>query len=229
MLQISQRIQAIIDMCEPVGSIADIGTDHGVTACGLLLQNKAKHIIATDKSAPSLQKAEALGQTLGLGDKMDFRQGDGLFVMQPKEAEGIIVSGMGAPLIIDILSKGIAVAKAASYLVVSAHSYPERIRLFCKEQGFYIKKEETVFENDQYYIHMLILPRVAEICYTQEELLAGKNMLQNDVYKAYLDKQIETAKQILLEMEHVKSNDRYVEVKKQQKAYQTAKEALEEK
>ena len=222
MLNLPARIQKIIDMCPNVDMVADIGTDHGLTACGLLLQEKAKHVVATDISEPSLQKAKALSKKLSLENRMEFRIGNGLGVLRLGEVQGIVLSGMGAPLIIDILEADKEIAKSAMYITICAHNYPERIRAFCQETQYRIEKEDIVCENGRYYIVMRIAASEKGEVFTETELLTGKNMTQSGIYLQYLLQQIKTYAQIEKQVEHTSDTVRYSEVKTALRIYERA-------
>jgi tRNA (adenine22-N1)-methyltransferase len=91
------------------------------------------------------------------------------------EAGGIILSGMGAPLMISILQRGIDVARSADYLVLSPHTYPERLRSFLGSSGFAIKTEEIAEEGGKYYIIMKVSASTEEP-YSLCELLLGRHV-----------------------------------------------------
>lgn len=103
---ISSRLRFISSLISPVEVIADIGSDHGYIPADLLKNDIAKKIIATDISAPSVQKAIDLMEKLNLSEKSDFRVGNGLEVLNVDEADTVIIAGMGGKLIFEILQNG---------------------------------------------------------------------------------------------------------------------------
>ncbi|RDY20760.1 tRNA (adenine(22)-N(1))-methyltransferase [Criibacterium bergeronii] len=103
---ISSRLRFISSLISPVEVIADIGSDHGYIPADLLKNDIAKKIIATDISAPSVQKAIDLMEKLNLSEKSDFRVGNGLEVLNVDEADTVIIAGMGGKLICEILQNG---------------------------------------------------------------------------------------------------------------------------
>lgn len=145
------RIAAIVEIMPKYPVIADIGADHGQTSARLLSQGKAQKTITTDISSESLKKARRLAEQLGLQQKMDFRVGDGLTVLKEGEAQGIIISGMGAMLIIHMLEQQMEVAKSAQLLVLSPNNYEDRLRLFLWENGFRLVEETIAQEGERFY------------------------------------------------------------------------------
>jgi len=188
----SARIKAIIEECPKHAVWADIGCDHGQTSVGLLQAGKAERVLATDISAPSLAKAEELAAKTGFADRIECLLGDGLLVMEAGETEGIIISGMGAPLIIDLLSRGKAVAKAAKTLVLSANNYYDRLRKFLSENGWRIECERYIEEAGKYYIIMRATE--GEETFSERELLFGKREAAKGGREAHLAHELKVAK-----------------------------------
>lgn len=188
----SARIKAIIEECPKHSVWADIGCDHGMTSVGLLQAGKAERVFATDISAPSLAKAEELAAKTGYADRIECLLGDGLLVLEAGETDGIIISGMGAPLIADLLSRGKAVAEAAETLVLSANNYYDRLRKFLSENGWRIECERYVEEAGKYYIIMRAV-KGREI-FTERELLFGKKEAAKGGRKAHLEHELGVAR-----------------------------------
>ena len=66
-IRLRPRLQAAADMINGSHRAADIGCDHGRLSVALLQQGRADRVIASDISAPSLQKATELAALCGLG------------------------------------------------------------------------------------------------------------------------------------------------------------------
>lgn len=60
MIESSKRLTAVFHMTPAVHCVGDIGCDHGYISHALLETNRAEKVIATDISAPSLNKAATL-------------------------------------------------------------------------------------------------------------------------------------------------------------------------
>ena len=73
------------------GTVADIGCDHGRLAVALLQQGAVRHVIASDLSADSLQKARALAARCNVGENaLSFFVSDGLSHLTPGEADALV-------------------------------------------------------------------------------------------------------------------------------------------
>ncbi len=161
-------------MCEPANFIADIGCDHGLTACTLALENKTQCAIAADVSAPSLSKAKELAQKLELSDRMQFLHGDGLCVLPKGYDGGIVISGMGAMTICEILNNAPSITKSAQYFVLSPNLQPEVVRQALFSLGYQIDKETIVCEGKKFY-PIILAKRGQSENYSPAEMILGKN------------------------------------------------------
>ena len=71
-IRLRPRLQAAADMINGSHLAADIGCAHGRLSVALLQQGRADRVIASDISAPSLQKATELAALCGLGKSAAF-------------------------------------------------------------------------------------------------------------------------------------------------------------
>ncbi len=182
-MRLSKRLQIISEMVIPCEIIADIGCDHGKLSCDILLNNKAKKVIATDISMPSLKKAEELAKELDIN--VETRLGDGLKVIKEYEADACIIAGMGGDLICSIIENSLKVAKSMKYMLLSPHTHTEKVRGFLNEKGFTIVKEKMIFEEDvnhyeggRFYTVMLVKNGI-EAPYSAEEAEFGRYLINN--------------------------------------------------
>jgi len=184
-IKLSKRIHTIAEICPPLKTWADIGADHGLTSAALLELGKAETVYAADISADSLSKAEALRKELNIADKMLLRVGDGFKAVINDEVHGAVISGMGAPLIINILSSEREFAHSLDFLVLSPNIYPERLKAYLSENGFKIINERVICENGKYYPIMLVKRGNASFP-SDEELLLGINTVKDGDYAAFI-------------------------------------------
>lgn len=114
-----KRLDVLVQMAPEVNIAADIGADHGFLSIKLVKERKAKNVIATDISEPSLGKAKRNVKAAGMEENISFAVGDGLSVVD--KCELIVICGMGGELIADILKKDMTKAKQAEYLLLGPH------------------------------------------------------------------------------------------------------------
>ncbi|MBS5644806.1 MAG: SAM-dependent methyltransferase [Clostridiales bacterium] len=198
-MKLTNRMEAILSLCSPVETAADIGCDHGQVAVELVLRGLAKTCIAADISAPSLEKARRRAEEWGLSGKVECRLGDGLSVLRPGEAQTVVLAGMGAPLMAEILQKQMDVARAAERLVLSPNIYPERLRKFLLKNGWRIPREKMIPEEGKYYPVFLAEPGICP-SYRPEELLFGRWEQPDAGLLQFLDYKIAQAERIMEEI-----------------------------
>ncbi len=188
---ISYRLNAIADMLPEVGTAADIGTDHGKVAADIIKKGKADKVICSDISGMSLDKARKLVRVKKLENLVTLREGDGLEVLQPGEADAVIIAGMGGELIADILEKG--KDRVPDILVLSCNTASGLLRAWLDKNGFRIEDEELVFEGRHFYPVMLAR-RGGANALNDIELEFGPVLLKKKpkILKVYLKRRIET-------------------------------------
>lgn len=144
----SKRLEALLTEIEKCNVLADIGTDHGYLVEEAISRNLANKVIATDISKSSLDKAKRNLEELQCFDRVDFRCGDGMDVLADKEADCIVIAGMGGKTITEILKRD----KHAKSYILSPQSNVKETRLFLVNNGFKILKDYTVRSGDKYYV-----------------------------------------------------------------------------
>ena len=106
LLNLSKRLENIVNLCDNTSVVADIGCDHGYVSAELILSNKCDRVVAVDISSRSLGKAIRFADSLNIKNYISFREGDGFNVIykNDKVKQGII-AGMGGMEIIKILEE----------------------------------------------------------------------------------------------------------------------------
>ena len=99
--RLDARLAAAFDFVRPGHVAADIGCDHGKLSAALAGSGRCPLVLACDLRPGPLEKARVT--CAPYGDKVQLRLGSGLSVLAPGEAEDIIIAGMGAETIIEIL------------------------------------------------------------------------------------------------------------------------------
>ena len=173
--QLDERLKTVFDLFPACDIGADIGADHGRLSCNLLAQGKVKHMLVTDLSAPSLEKAKQLFRIHGLENCAEFCLGDGLSALE-QPAEGIAICGMGGEVIRHILTEGKGRLHGAS-VVVSPQTDLPLVRKTVSEIGYHITGEETAFSAGRYYVILKAEP--GNIQYSEKELFLGPVLMTN--------------------------------------------------
>lgn len=143
----SKRIEKLVELFPGARSVADIGCDHGYTSILLAKAGKAEKIIACDIGQAPLESAKKNILREGLTDRIECRLGDGLEPIKSFEAESVLISGMGGPLITEILENRI---EEFSFAVLSPQSDFANFRRFLFDK-MDILKEEYLEEGGKFY------------------------------------------------------------------------------
>lgn len=145
------RLEAIASLVKKCDVVADIGTDHGYVAELLLKNDICKKVIASDINKGPLSSAinHLTGQNLD--DRVDFRLGSGMTVLNKNEANTVVIAGMGGDLICSILDTSIDLVNTTDVLILQPMTAIDRLREHLYEIGFKIVEEKIVKEYHHYY------------------------------------------------------------------------------
>lgn len=152
MVELSKRLQMIASFVNQGSKIADIGTDHGFLPIYLMQREQIAHAVAMDIRKGPLARAEEHILEAGLRDNIETRLSDGLDKLTAGEADTVIIAGMGGPLMLEILHRGMHVVPSIKQFVLSPQSDWNGFRKGIRKMGFVQCREEMVFEDGKYYL-----------------------------------------------------------------------------
>ena len=150
-LTLPPRLQTIASLITAKKTAADVGTDHGYLPVYLVVEKRIQKVIATDVNQDPLDKARKLIQSYGLEEKIITRLGDGLRMLEPYEAESIIIAGMGGVLISDMLFASPEVAHSARELILQPMQAEPYLRRYLIHHGYFISQDILVHEKHHFY------------------------------------------------------------------------------
>lgn len=153
-MKLSERLELVLSFVEPGESAADVGTDHGHVPVELVRRTIAKKAVAMDVRKGPLSRATENIALAGLADKIETRLSDGVAKLQPGEADSVVIAGMGGELIIKILENGRHMWDPVKQWVLSPQSEIFKVRRWLFENGFVIRKEDMVLEDEKFYTVM---------------------------------------------------------------------------
>ncbi len=157
--RLSKRMEALARLVSAGARLADIGTDHGYIPIWLCRQGIIPSAIAMDINAGPLKTAEEHIRESGLTDRIETRLSDGLEKLNAKEADSVLIAGMGGGLIRRILRDGSGSLEGIRELILQPQSEIALTRRFLRENGWRITKEDMVLEDGKYYPMMKAVPR----------------------------------------------------------------------
>lgn len=149
--QLDARLSAAAAYVRPGHIAADIGCDHGKLTVDLLTSGRCPKVIAADLRPVPLSKAQENCRKAGCQGGADFRLGNGLQVLQPGEASDIVIAGMGAETIIEILQDAPWVRDAAIRLILVPATKHSILRRWLCQNGFAIAAETLCCAAGRYY------------------------------------------------------------------------------
>ncbi len=129
--------------------VCDVGTDHGYLAAELLLSGKCSHVIASDINEKPLKSAHDTLEKLGLLSNASLILSDGLKNIPLDNITDIVIAGMGAELISNILSCGKNLH--GINLILQPMTHAPYLRKWLAENGFLIKSEKAAAVGKHIY------------------------------------------------------------------------------
>ena len=175
MIQLDERLSAIAEMvleavqgCENPCA-ADIGCDHGQLTAHLLARREDLFMIASDVSAPSLEKARRLLAAKRLDSRAQVVCADGLAGID-RPVQAIVIAGMGAETILKIIREGKDKAENAA-LILQANVDLPLLRRELAAQGYAVKREVFSHAAGRRYVTMLARAGEARALDEREALL----------------------------------------------------------
>jgi tRNA (adenine22-N1)-methyltransferase len=189
LMKTDKRLRAAADWVEPCDVIADIGCDHGRLGAMLLLENRARHLLASDISEKSLEKARHFLQRHGLTGRAEFIVADGLEAID-QNVDTVCILGMGGETLSGILLRGQSRLHGAM-LVLGAHTNLYIVRKTLQAVGYRLSGEQVVRSEGRMYVLLRAVPAAGdEEPYTRRELMLGPVFLRErpENWKPWLER-----------------------------------------
>lgn len=199
-MELSKRLNWIVGKLEKSNIVMDVGTDHGYIPIYLVKNNIASKVIASDINKDPLKKAEINASLDGVRDKIELRLGGGLQPLKNKEAEAVIIAGMGGNLIRDILEHDLNKVKNLNYLILQPAQNPEVLREYLYTNSYEILEEDLCLDEGKYYEIFKVryktgnALRLDDIYYEVSPMLL-KN--KSSLLKEYIEYKIEKYKKVV--------------------------------
>ena len=171
-MKLSKRLEMVASFVKEGSNLADIGTDHGYIPIALAERGQVKRAIAMDVRSGPLERAKEHIKLHRLEDRIETRLSDGTKMLEPGEADTVVISGMGGDLVIHILEEGRFLWDSVSQWVLSPQSELDKVRRFLEGNGFVTVREDMVEEDGKYYTVMDVVwqaPPFGEKCADRKE------------------------------------------------------------
>ncbi len=181
-MNVGKRIEKIVSMCPIAQTAADVGCDHGRTACELVLRGKAEKVFATDISLKCVKKALDLSRIIGIERHIITRVGNGLEPLYGEKIDYAVISGMGSVTIRDIMEND---RDNIGSFVISPNSQSYKLRKWLLSNRYIIEREAVVGESGKYY-PIMIVSHGSDVSYTEQELLIGRNTERSEDFYSFM-------------------------------------------
>lgn len=146
------RLAAAAAYVRPGSTVADIGCDHGKLSAWLAGSGRCPLVFACDLREGPLQKARET--CAPWADRVVFRLGSGLKVLAPGEAQDIVIAGMGAETIMEILDAAPWAFDGRYNLILVPATKHSLLRRWLARRGFALQSETLCTAAGRWYAVM---------------------------------------------------------------------------
>ncbi len=154
-MTLSNRLETLLDLVPRCSLVADIGADHALLTLELLSRGIAAHVLCTDLSENSLNKAREAVAQRNEEARVSFCLGDGLTAIGNRTPEAIVIAGMGGETIADILRAD--TPRGGVRYLLQPMSRASHLRRFLSEAGFAITEERLAEDAGRIYPILSVL------------------------------------------------------------------------
>lgn len=199
-MELSKRLKWIVEKLNKTEIIMDIGTDHGYIPIYLIKNNIAQKVIASDINKEPLNKAKINASLDGVLDKIELRLGGGLSPLKNKEANSVIIAGMGGNLIRDILESDLNKVKNLDYLILQPAQNPEVLRKYLYKNDYEILDEDICLDENQYYEIFKVRYKAGDYISLEDIFYEISPMMLNKklpLLKSYIESKIEKNEKVI--------------------------------
>ncbi len=185
--QLSKRLEKVASYITKNERIADIGSDHAYLPCFAVKNQTASFAIAGEVVDGPFQSAQKQVRSSGLTEKIDVRKGNGLAVIEKKDAiDTIVIAGMGGTLIRTILEEGAAKLAGVTKLILQPNIAAWQLREWSEQNNWLITSEAILREDNKVYEIMVLAPSEKPVTWTKQEIFFGPCLLkeQSAIFKS---------------------------------------------
>ena len=172
-MKISKRLKKIASLVDKNVNVVDIGCDHALLDIYLTLNNNNK-CIASDLRQNIIEQAFKNIEKYNLENKIKLITSDGTKNIKIPLNSTIVISGMGASTIVNILQN--TDHTNIDNLVIQSNNDLELLRKKTILLNYYIFDEEVIYDKNKYYV--IIKFKKGYKKYTKKELEFGPVLIQ---------------------------------------------------
>ncbi|MCH5201679.1 MAG: SAM-dependent methyltransferase [Oscillospiraceae bacterium] len=192
-MSLTPRLFVVASMVDKGAVVADIGTDHAYLPVYLIQNGICKKAFACDIKSSPLEKGRQNIIFNHLEDKIETRLSDGLAGIDSNEADTFTIAGMGADVIIHILSSCPYIRNKKYTIIIQPMSKYYILTKWLFENGFSIEKQQCVTEGQRHYTVIKIRYSGEDIIFSPTDIYTGKMDLQDKECRTFLEMEIAKA------------------------------------
>ncbi len=194
-IALDPRLSMIARLVGPCERYADIGCDHGRLGAFMLQRGLCERAVLTDISEPSLAKARALMDRLGLTDRVTFAVGNGALALDGP-VDAAVIAGMGGATIARIVREG-REKLADARLILQPNVAAPQLREALSDCGYAIFDERVAQDGRRNYV--ILCARPGPSAYDERERIVGPVLLRErpDELAPYASFRLRVAKKAL--------------------------------
>lgn len=148
---LDRRLQCAACQVRMGSRLADIGTDHALLPVALVRSGVCPYAVASDIRTGPAERARRAVEEAQLADRIEVRLGPDLSVLQPEEADDLVIAGMGGETIVSILGEAPWIRSSHFRLILQPMSRPEVLRRWLHRAGFLLEAEPAVEDGGHLY------------------------------------------------------------------------------
>lgn len=192
-MKLTRRLQTIADMVDSTSKVYDVGCDHAYL--DIYLASIGLDCVAIDVRPPVIKFAKKNVMDSGFQDKIEVILNDGLNNIKIEKNDTVILSGLGAKTILDIIKN-----QPITRMVIQSNDNLYLLRKTMMERNYHINDEKIIFEDNKFYI--IIKFELGFKKYTNYQLFLGPKLLQykNKTFIDYLNNIQKHFEDVLLEI-----------------------------
>ncbi len=212
--ELDERLKLCLQYVKKNSIVADIGTDHAYLPINLISEKIANMVYACDINEFPLEKARKNIHKYNMQDKIKTILTDGLTALNDKNIDTVIIAGMGAQQIINIIHNAEFLKSSKINLILQAMSNSHILRLYLKENNFAIEKEQAIKTNNN-KIYTVMLVQHNKIKKDNYSIYIGKlnyKSTDNDILNEYISKQIKNLSNLAYGAKCRNKKDEYIKL-----------------